>query len=326
MTETYIPARQHGGTDNLVPTRVVIHCTVSPTVVGGALEIADMFHTTSRDASAHHVHDPATSIRCLPDSVVGYHAPPNIHSLGREMCDPQSGSAARWADALHVAMMRLCAQGVAADCVKYKIPIVKISSKDLLAGKHGICGHIDVTDAWHQTTHTDPGLGFPWTTFISLVKYYAKNPTPAPPGGNVTAGFVSGSATVDQPLVPGVRKVLLMTTLGVGSKQYNGVSIAGGPGIFTGEILIYGTGLDKTQLEIQPYIAVPDGKGGYAYGGTVDSSEGAGTPGSTLITRGVTTPIAAGNRLRVYVTLVDVEGELVDPKITKTLFRLAKVA
>ena len=40
---------------------------------------------------------------------------------------------------------------------------------DLKAGKRGVCGHTDVTDAWHQSDHDDPGPWFPWDRFMAVV-------------------------------------------------------------------------------------------------------------------------------------------------------------
>jgi GH25 family lysozyme M1 (1,4-beta-N-acetylmuramidase) len=165
----YIQARSHGGTQTAV-TRLVIHATVSPCVRGGAKSVANYFRTTTRAASAHYVVDPGEVVQCLTESTVGYHAPPNTGSLGFELCDPQAGSASRWADANHEAMLRRAATLVRARAKQWGIPLVKLSAADLKAGKRGICGHADVSAAWHLTDHSDPGTGFPWAHFMALVK------------------------------------------------------------------------------------------------------------------------------------------------------------
>lgn len=48
-------------------------------------------------------------------------------------------------------------------------PLVKIGPEQLRAGAKGICGHVDVTYAWRQTDHTDPGPQFPWDTLLADV-------------------------------------------------------------------------------------------------------------------------------------------------------------
>jgi N-acetyl-anhydromuramyl-L-alanine amidase AmpD len=54
-------------------------------------------------------------------------------------------------------------------CDKHGVPKRKLSVADLKAGRRGICGHTDVTDAWHQSDHDDPGPWFPWDRFMAVV-------------------------------------------------------------------------------------------------------------------------------------------------------------
>lgn len=83
-----------------------------------------------------------------------------------------------WLD--HMVQLDLGARVVADWCKRYRIPPVKISAADLRAGKRGVCGHADISGAWRETDHTDPGAGFPWDVFLTRVKYFM-NPTPPAP-------------------------------------------------------------------------------------------------------------------------------------------------
>lgn len=163
-----IAARWHGGAQT--PRTIVMHGTVSPCVPGGARSVARFFATEDNKTSAHYVRDPLETIRCVPDHTVAYHCGYNQDSIGYELCDPQAGSGARWSDKNHTAMLAGAARDVARLCLAYGIPAVKIGPVDLKAGKHGICGHADMTAAFHRSTHTDPGSNFPWGIFIGLVK------------------------------------------------------------------------------------------------------------------------------------------------------------
>lgn len=163
------PAAHTSAGSNQPITRIVIHGTVSPCVKGGARATARYFASPSAGGSAHYVVDPGEVVQDVYDSVIAWHAPPNPGSIGVELCDPETGPASRWHDADHEAMLALAAELVAGLCLAYDVPVRKIGVKSLLAGKHGICGHVDVSNAWHESDHSDP-RGFPWKHFMALVE------------------------------------------------------------------------------------------------------------------------------------------------------------
>jgi endonuclease/exonuclease/phosphatase family metal-dependent hydrolase len=173
---TYLgPAAHTSAGRNKPITRIVIHSTVSACKPGGAQAIARYFRGQSAGGSAHYVVDPAGSVQVVWDDVIAWHAPPNAHSLGVELCDTpgtdsaHKASVKRWDDKNHTAMLDHAAELVAGLCLAYDVPIRKIGPGQLKAGQHGICGHADVSEAWHQSTHWDPG-NFPWPRFIAMVK------------------------------------------------------------------------------------------------------------------------------------------------------------
>lgn len=62
---------------------------------------------------------------------------------------------------------------------KYNFPVEKIDASGLRAGRRGFFGHADVSAAWHEVDHTDPGAGFPWDVFLEYVRQEL-NPAPTP--------------------------------------------------------------------------------------------------------------------------------------------------
>ena len=170
----------HAVGDNPHPTRVVIHATCPEvgyphaSAAGLALSTAHYFAGGSAGGSAHYVCDVAGEQHCVPDTTVAYHAPPNVNSLGIEICAEggdyrQSYTREQWlADDVWPAVARAAAR-TRELCDRFGIPLVRLTSADLLAGRHGICGHVDVSKAWHQSTHSDPGPGFPWDRFMAAV-------------------------------------------------------------------------------------------------------------------------------------------------------------
>jgi hypothetical protein len=172
------PAKFQGDATNRPIRRVVIHGTVSPCEDGGARNVARyLTDTVTRPSSAHYIRDPGETVQVVYDGVVAYHAPPNEGSIGYELCDwvavgntllPMS----RWNDLPHRRMLRGAAKDVARLCLAYGVPIRKVGYLGLRLRRRGICGHSDVSKAFGQTDHFDPGH-FPWKRFIQMVRQEA---------------------------------------------------------------------------------------------------------------------------------------------------------
>lgn len=170
--------------------RIVLHSTVSPCVPGGAEHIAAYFRSAVSGGSAHYVVDPSEVVQVVFDDEIAWHAPPNQHSLGIEMCDMPATSINRWDDPAtdmhstrknplrwlepnHRRMLRRAARLTAELCLAYDVPVRFLSSKDLLAGAHGITTHANVSGAWHESTHWDPGV-WPKRSFMRAVRNQVK--------------------------------------------------------------------------------------------------------------------------------------------------------
>lgn len=164
--------------------RIVIHSTVSACEPGGARRIAAYFRGASAGGSAHYVVDPGETVQAAYDSVICWHAPPNPHSLGIEMCDipgpvpndkPASAAfkaarrAWRWRRPEQQQMLARTAVLAAELVLAYGVPPVFLTKEDLLAGKHGITTHANVSQAFHESTHWDPGF-WPKRKFMKLVR------------------------------------------------------------------------------------------------------------------------------------------------------------
>lgn len=182
------PAAHDSGPQAEPFTRVVIHSTVSECKAGGRYDIARYFRSKGSGGSAHYVTDPVGVVQCVPDHVVAWHAPPNPRTLGIEMCDtpgpvPGDGRVRalvkaarrtwRWRKPTQQAMLHVTAQLTAQLCLAYDIPAVWLSPADLRAGRRGVTSHNNVSSAWHQSTHWDPGF-WPRRRFMGLVRAYVK--------------------------------------------------------------------------------------------------------------------------------------------------------
>lgn len=180
------PAAHTTAGPNLPATRVVIHSTVSPCQPGGRYDIAAYFRSPASGGSAHYVVDPVGAVQVVGDHTIAWHAPPNQHSLGIEMCDipgPVPGDkrvtavwkaakrAWRWRRPNQQAMLHVTAQLTARLCGAYDVPVRFVSVRGLRRGKHGVTTHNNVSRAWHQSTHWDPGF-WPRRRFMRLVASY----------------------------------------------------------------------------------------------------------------------------------------------------------
>jgi hypothetical protein len=161
-------------------TRIVIHATCpsvgfpAASAPGAAQGTAQYFAQAGSGGSAHYVEDPTTEAHCVPDNVTAWHAPPNGNSIGIEIC-AEGGDYAlsytrdQWLSPEVWPGVQRAAARASELCDRFGVPKVQIGTADLLNGARGICGHVDVSQAWHQSSHSDPGPAFPWAEFMAEV-------------------------------------------------------------------------------------------------------------------------------------------------------------
>lgn len=152
------PAAHTSQGSNKPIRRIVLHSTVSACVGGGARAVAAYFREQSSGGSAHYVVDPSEVVQVVHDDVIAWHAPPNQGSIGVEMCDmPNPSSLARWNDPEHRALFARTARLVAELCLAYDVPPYYRSSTALRLRRRGVTTHRQVSLAFAQSDHWDPG-------------------------------------------------------------------------------------------------------------------------------------------------------------------------
>ncbi|MFE9834087.1 peptidoglycan-binding protein [Streptomyces sp. NPDC005551] len=188
------------GEGRSVPIRlVVIHDMEAPEKSTTAEAVAQYFANlpTTSKSSAHVCVDNDSAVRCVDDNDRAWHAPgANSDGLGLEMAGYARQTRAEWLDAYSKAVIDQAAKVTADWCTKYSIPVKHLTVAELKAGHKGIVGHRDVSAAYHQTDHTDPGPNFPWDYFLERVNHFKT-------GGTTTPSTGSGSATI--PAFPGTQ-------------------------------------------------------------------------------------------------------------------------
>lgn len=107
----------------------------------------------------------------------------NQFTIGIELCGTAKQSRDEWLDRLSKPALALCARLVAELCARYQLPVKALGPVALRAGERGITTHAAISQAWRQSTHTDPGAHFPMTDFVLAVEIASASlrVAPAPP-------------------------------------------------------------------------------------------------------------------------------------------------
>ena len=158
-----------------IPHLVVVHTMETPESEGRAKQVAGWFAgKTAPQASAHYMVDDKQIIQSVSEFDTSWAVDDytlNQQSISIEHSGSASQTAAQWTDVYSTAELKLSAQLSAEIAKRYRIPIVKLTPQDILAGKSGFCGHHDITVAKAIAGgHTDPGVNFPWNNYIALIK------------------------------------------------------------------------------------------------------------------------------------------------------------
>lgn len=183
--------------DNTPYDHVVIHSAVMKCEPGGAEALGRM-NQTSTTGSWHYAVDPTGAVQCSWDRIICWAAPPNWRKIQIEMADwPKPWPSGRrtkmwwanlkrgwrWALPGHRAMLRETAKLTAELLLQGNLPLQYVNARQLKAGQRGWTTHAQVTQAFHESTHWDPGA-WPRRRFGRLVRHYAAQIHEQRRGGN----------------------------------------------------------------------------------------------------------------------------------------------
>lgn len=200
------PPSKNSGHGNKPINRIVIHETQSATKAGGARAIADYFRSPAAGGSTQYIVDPEEEVQSGYDDLICWGAPPNGHSLHIEMCAYSSWNLTKWfGGKLPVGvrevgdedqrqdldpgpkrrftnifrtmtpsyrrLLRRTARLTAELCLAYDVPPYFVTAAGLRAGKRGVTTHRQVSLAWGQSVHWDPGA-WPRRAFMRKTRHY----------------------------------------------------------------------------------------------------------------------------------------------------------
>ena len=151
---------------------VVVMHTMEIRERNDAAEIcARWFRTKASQVSAHYCVDSNTVVQCVREKDIAWHARGgNTTSIGVELAGFARQNAEDWADAYSNAVLRRAASLVADVCRRRRIPVRWLVADDLVAGRRGITGHVEVSRAFRKSDHWDPGPAFPIDGFLARVR------------------------------------------------------------------------------------------------------------------------------------------------------------
>lgn len=154
---------------------IVIHTMEAPEGPQTAENVARYFATTATKASAHVCIDNNSVVQCVMDNNVAYAAPGANHDgIQIELAGYAEQTTKQWMDEFGVDMLNRAADVVAQYCLKYDIPVRRLTNIQLKNGVPGIIGHSQASEVFKKSTHTDPGVQFPWTYFIAAVDVFKR--------------------------------------------------------------------------------------------------------------------------------------------------------
>jgi len=152
---------------------IVIHSMEAPEKGETAENVARFFQTTTTEASAHLCIDNNSIVQCVLDNDIAFAAPGvNKDGIQLELAGFARQKREEWLDPYSVLVLENAANAAAQYCLKYDVPIKHLTDQELEANEKGIIGHVQASNVYKKSTHTDPGAGFPWDHFVARVTHH----------------------------------------------------------------------------------------------------------------------------------------------------------
>ena len=175
----WIPPRSYTrGRADPPPLWIVIHTTEGSEGPSSAEDGAAYDQQRKDQVSAHFYVDSSSIVQCVRTAdtahPAAYHG--NLYGIHIEVCGRAGQSAKQWDDAASRATLVQLSGLCRTLRRKYPMPLVNLTPAQVRGlNVKGFCEHKDVTLAWGESTHTDPGPNFPWSKLFSLINQGAED-------------------------------------------------------------------------------------------------------------------------------------------------------
>ena len=118
-----------------------------------------------RNVASNYIADESTTVQCIREKDISFSAghEGNVRTISIEAARHAADSRERWLEG--TTLDRLANQCA---CIAFRggPPLVKRSASEFRDGERGLVGHKDISDAFHESDHWDPGPNFPWDVLI----------------------------------------------------------------------------------------------------------------------------------------------------------------
>lgn len=169
-SERYTAAHNSGVRNAGQITDGIIHATEGETAEGAA----SWFQNPASEGSANLVVSDYACFKTVKDLVIPWAAPPyNTRGFHVEIVGFSDWSHDEWMKVER--RIQHAAYRMALRCKWYSIPVVFRTAEELKEGLHGITTHANISIAFRQTNHTDPGPNFPVSYYMECLKWYSEH-------------------------------------------------------------------------------------------------------------------------------------------------------
>lgn len=143
---------------------IVQHTTESE---GGNTSVVGFLENTRRGSYQTMVDFDGEEVRMVPDDRQAWGAGDEGNRRGLHVCAMGRAAWSRERWLAEPKLLERTAMRYAEWSRLYGIPLRKISATDARNGVRGIVGHADISAAWREVDHTDPGPSFPYDVVIA---------------------------------------------------------------------------------------------------------------------------------------------------------------
>lgn len=177
------PAAWNAGRPYGRPLWIVVHTTEGSEGLRSAEDGAAYDARREDGTSTHYFHDQDTTVQSVytHDRANAAKGTGNKYGIHHELCGKAAQNPAQWDDAASAGTLARFARQAARDAAKWDIPVRHLTVAQVRNFESGFCAHSDISAAFGESTHTDPGSNYPWTDTLNAVRAIMAPPTEEDP-------------------------------------------------------------------------------------------------------------------------------------------------